>query len=376
MVPVTAQAVLANVAATVAHLGLGAGDSVVSWLPLNHDMGLIGTLLLPALTGLPLLLSTPQRFVRSPMTWLGDLSRQRATVTFAPNFAYALIARYGRIRKPSDDLDLSALRHCLNGSEPINAADFAAFGTFAAEHGMPIGALRPGYGMAEVGLVLTIVQPGQPMRTRTLEPNSLRLGATILDDPAGTNVLSCGAPLPGYAVTVRSETGDVLPNGAVGELSVRGPSLFPGYTGRPKAEHFWPDGAFRTGDLGFLDGGEVFVCGRLKDIIIVRGENLVPHELEARAALVKGVRPGNVAAIGVRGSDGAEGVVIVAETNRRAEARAELRAAIGREISSGFRLRPLDVVLLGAGELPKTTSGKLQRRLCRDNYLSGVWTSC
>ncbi|HEX3779445.1 MAG TPA: AMP-binding protein [Pseudonocardiaceae bacterium] len=373
IVAVTADAVFANVAATTRHLGVDQTDSVVSWLPLNHDMGLIGTLLLPALTGLALRLSAPEKFVRSPMTWLTDLSRQRATMTFAPNFAYSLITRYGRIRKPSSELDLSAMRHCLNGSEPINGQDFAAFGEFAAGHGMARTALRPGYGMAEVGLVLTTVLPGQPIRMLTLSANSLRAGARIEREQGGTTVISCGTPLPGYRVGIRSSAGEVLPDGQVGEICVSGPSLFAGYPGKPRAENFWPDGAYRSGDLGFLDDGEVFVCGRLKDVIIVRGENLVPHELEARAARVDGVRAGNVAAIGVRGSDGAEGVVIVAETARR-DRHPEVRALINREIVDAFRLRPMDVVLLGSGELPKTTSGKLQRQLCKENYLRGVWS--
>jgi fatty-acyl-CoA synthase len=373
IVEVATAAVFANVAATTEQLGVDGSDSVVSWLPLNHDMGLIGTLLLPALTGLPLRLSAPDRFVRSPMTWLDDLSRQRATMTFAPNFAYSLITKYSRIRKPGSDLDLSALRHCLNGSEPINGVDFAAFGAFAAEHGMAPAALRPGYGMAEVGLVLTTVLPGRSIRMRTLATNSLRAGAVVEPAADGTTVISCGSVLPGYSVTARSTAGEVLPDGTVGELCVAGPSLFAGYRDRSRADHFWQDGSYRSGDLGFIDAGEVFVCGRIKDVIIVRGENLVPHELEARAALVDGVRSGNVAAIGVPGSNGAEGVVIVAETNRR-DRHPEVKALISKEITDGFRLRPVDVVLLGAGELPKTTSGKLQRQLCKENYLRGAWS--
>jgi fatty-acyl-CoA synthase len=369
IVPVTASAVVANVSATAARLGLDHEDSVVSWLPLNHDMGLIGTFLMPALAGIPLQLSTPDTFVRSPLSWLSDLSRLRATLTFAPHFAYGLTTRLGRIRQPS--LDLSCVRHFINGSEPINAAEFASFGEFAQGQGMPATALRPGYGMAEVGLVLTLPEPSAPLRALAVDGRTLVAGSAVA--PGEAEILSCGRPLAGYDVTIRSDTGEILGDGMVGEVCATGPSLFAGYLGVDPATHFWPDGSYRTGDLGFLDGGEVFVCGRLKDVIIVRGENLVPQEIERRVAEIDGVRLGNVAAIGVQPSGGAEGVVVIAETTGRADP-AALKAEVAREVRSWFGLRPLDVVLLPQGKLPKTTSGKLQRQLCRQTYLDGVWS--
>lgn len=369
IVPVTADAVRANVAASAARFGLSGGDSVVSWLPLNHDMGLIGTLVLPALHGLALRLSTPDSFVRSPMSWLLELSDARATLTFAPHFAYGLIARYGRIRKPSKEIDLSALRHCVNGSEPINGAEFAAFADFAAEYGMARTALRPGYGMAELGLVFSLVPPGDPVTTVTADPNSLAAGATVRETADGSTVVGCGTPLDGYRVSVRSDTGAPLPDGTVGELCVHGPSLFPGYLGLPRDPHFWPDGFYRTGDLGFLHRGEVVVCGRIKDVIIIRGENLVPQDIEREVATVAGVRAGNVAAFGVD-----RGVVVVAETSRPARAHGELRSDIARRVRDSIDTRPADVVLLSAGQLPKTTSGKLQRQHCRSTYLAGGWS--
>ncbi len=369
IVPVTASAIVANVSAIAARLGLDHDDSVVSWLPLNHDMGLIGTFLMPALVGIPLQLSTPDTFVRSPLSWLTDLSRLRATLTFAPHFAYGLATRLGRIRQPS--LDLSAMRHFLNGSEPINAAEFASFGEFAQGQGMPATALCPGYGMAEVGLVLTLPEPTEPLRSLAVDGKTLVAGSAVV--PGEAEILSCGHPLAGYDVTIRSDAGEVLGEGVVGEICVTGPSLFAGYLGVDPASHFWPDGSYRTGDLGFLDAGEVFVCGRLKDVIIVRGENLVPQEIERRVAELDGIRLGNVAAIGIRPSGGAEGVVVIAETTGRADP-STLKAQVAHEVRSWFGLRPLDVVLLPQGKLPKTTSGKLQRQLCRQTYLDGVWS--
>ena len=374
IVAVTAAAIVANVSATAERFGLGHEDSVVSWLPLNHDMGLLGTFLLPALTGMPLQLSTPDTFVRSPLAWLSDLSELRATLTFAPHFAYGLVARYGRIRRPGGELDLSSVRHFVNGSEPINGAEFAAFGTFAESLGMASTALRPGYGMAEVGLVLTLPEPGEALRAVTVDSANLVAGGRISPCADGVSLVSCGRPLTGYEVTVRSSDGQILADGEVGELCVRGPSLFAGYLGADRAEHFWPDGSYRTGDLGFLDAGEVFVCGRLKDVIIVRGENLVPQEIERKVAEVDGVRMGNVAAIGVRAPGGAEGVVVIAETTGRQAEPGALKARVAREVRDWFGLRPLDVVLLPQGKLPKTTSGKLQRQLCRQTYLSGEWS--
>ncbi|MBV8932634.1 MAG: AMP-binding protein, partial [Kutzneria sp.] len=307
IVPVTADAVLANVAAIAARFGLTDADSVVSWLPLSHDMGLIGTFALPALLGLPLHLSSPDSFVRNPTGWLVDIARLRATLTFAPNFAYSLAARHAQLRSREEKLDLSTLRHCVNGSEPIHAREFATFGEFAARHGMPVTALRPGYGMAEVGLVLTAVEPGQPMRVLTVEANSLTDGSTVRVAGSGIDLVGCGKPLPGYRISVRSRDGEPLPERTVGEICAHGPSLFTGYLGQGGTESFWPDGFHRTGDLGFVCDGEVFVCGRIKDIIIVRGENLVPQEIEHQVATVDGVRRGNVAAFGIRGDDRAEG---------------------------------------------------------------------
>ena len=371
IVPVTASAIVANVSATVARLDLDQNDSVVSWLPLNHDMGLIGTFILPALAGLPLQLSTPDSFVRSPLSWLMDLDRLRATVTFAPHFAYGLALRLGRIRHPS--LDLSSVRHFLNGSEPINFDEFAAFGEFAQSHRMSATALRPGYGMAEVGLVLTLPEPGSPLRSLSVDGKSLVAGSKIVATSEGTSIVSCGRPLSGYDVTIRADDGSLLDDGMVGEICVTGPSLFPGYLGIDPAGHFWPDGSYRTGDLGFLSDSEVFVCGRLKDVIIVRGQNLVPQEIERRVADVDGIRLGNVAAIGVPSAAGSEGLVVVAETAPRVDL-ASLKADVARSVRDWFGLRPLDVVLLSPGTLPKTTSGKLQRQLCRQTYLRGEWS--
>lgn len=371
IVPVTGEAARSNVDATAQRLGLSTKDSVVSWLPLNHDMGLIGTLIMPALHGTALRLSTPDSFIRSPMGWLHELSEARASLTFAPNFAYALIARYGRIRRPSSELDLSALRHCVNGSEPINADDFAAFAEFASEYGMPATAPRPGYGMAELGLVFSMLEPGEQPTVLRCEPNSLTQGARVRESEGeASTVIGCGTPLPGYGFDIRTETGESLSDGTVGEICVRGPSLFPGYLGRSREGYFWPDGAYRTGDLGFRSGGEVFVCGRIKDVIIVRGQNLVPQDIEQSVSGVDGVRAGNVAAFGVT-KRGAESVVIVAESNKPT---AKLREVITERVRDRVNTRPADVVLLGSGQLPKTTSGKLQRQLCKHNYLTGVWS--
>lgn len=369
LVPVTAAMAVANVTATARRLELRSTDSVVSWLPLNHDMGLIGTLLLPALHGIALRLSNPDTFVRSPMNWLRELSDARATLTFAPHFAYALVARHGRRKPPAHDTDLSTLRHCLNGSEPIDGAEFAAFGEFAAEYGLTPGALRPGYGMAELGLVFSLSGPDEPMRTLTVELDGLATGARVQPATEGTTVVGCGRPLPGYALDIRDERGVTLPDGTTGEICVSGPSVFDGYPGTPHREQFHPDGAFRTGDLGFCHEGELFVCGRAKDVIIVRGENIPPQDIERTVAGLDKVRAGNVVAFGVR-QRGAEAVVVAAETSRPSD---ELRTEITDRVRHRTNIRPADVVLLGTGELPKTTSGKLQRQLSKQTYLDGAW---
>lgn len=370
IVPVSAAAALANVEATAARLAVTQQDRVVSWLPLNHDMGLIGTFVLPALYGCGLRLSTPERFVRSPMSWLADLSESRATMTFAPHFAYGLIARHGARRPPDPGTDLSELRHCLNGSEPIDAEEFAAFGEFAAAYGLDPEALRPGYGMAELGLVFSTTEPGTQFRTVTADPDSLVAGKAAHTTAHGSTVIGCGSPLPGYTASIRTSDGTAVPHGTVGEICVTGPSVFPGYRERERESYFHADGAYRTGDLGFVLDDEVFVCGRSKDVIIVRGQNYPPQDIERSVGEVDGVRAGNVAAFGIR-NRGAEAVVVVAET---AEPSEQLRTRIAERVRERVALRPAEVVLLGNGGLPKTTSGKLQRQLSKETYLEGAWS--
>ena len=369
--------------ATAAHLDADA-DVAVSWLPLYHDMGLIGLLTLMMTTGTDLVLAAPQDFLASPARWLEWISDHRGTVTAGPNFSYALAARALR-RHPG--LDLSSWRLGLNGAEPVDPAAVESFCEAGARHGLDPRMVFCAFGMAEATLAVTFPVPFTGMAVDVIDIRVLesdRYAAPVEPGSEGARRLArLGAPVPGLELRVVAPTGEDLGEREVGELQVRGSSVTTGYYRRPDATADAFDTAegdvasgrawLRTGDLAYTVDGELVVCGRIKDVIIVGGRNVFPEDVERAVGQVEGVRPGNVIAFGVGGDvgdarrGGRERIVVVAEA--RHDDHEALRSAVAERVLDAVGLPAGDVVLVSPGSLPKTSSGKLQRSLCRSRYL-------
>jgi fatty-acyl-CoA synthase len=351
-------------------------DVLVSWLPLYHDMGLVGFLMLPLTTGTPLVLGAPQDFLAAPLRWMEWISRYGGTATAGPNFAYVLATRALRT---ASDLDLSTLRIALNGAEPVDPDSVERFVAEAARHGMDPGAVFPAFGMAEVMIGGAFQEPGLGLRTDVVDRRVLeteRYAAPVGGDADGARRLAVlGRPLPGLEFRICDpETGELRREREVGELQIRGTSVTPGYYGNAEATAamFVDGGWLRTGDLAYLLDGELVVCGRIKDVIIVGGRNVFPEDVEKAVATVDGVRAGNVIAFGVEGRRGKEGLIVVAES-KDADVEA-CRRTVAERVREAVGLPAREVVLVAPGTLPKTSSGKLQRSLCKQRYLDEALT--
>ena len=345
-------------------------DVLVSWLPLYHDMGLVGLFSLSVTTGTPLVLGAPTDFMAGPGRWMEWMSRYGGTATAGPNFSYVLAAR---ALQRGDQLDLSRLRVALNGAEPVDPATVASFVEAGERHGLRPGAVFPAFGMAEVAIAGTFPEPMSGLRTDAVDRRVLeveRYAAPVEPTADGSRQLAIlGRPVEGLEIRVVDPvTGDLLQDREVGELEIRGSSVTPGYYKRPDANaELFHDGWLRTGDLAYLLDGEMVMCGRIKDMIIVGGRNVFPEDVERALATVDGVRAGNVIAFGVDGSQGREGLVVVAES--RSDDHAEVRRSVAQRVRDAIGLPAKEIVLVEPGSLPKTSSGKLQRSLCKVRYL-------
>jgi fatty-acyl-CoA synthase len=363
----------ANIDAMIEGSGITPDDTGVSWLPLYHDMGLIGLLTTPMATGFDLAIAAPQDFLAAPGDWMRWISEFRGTVTCGPNFAYVLAAR--ALRR-LDGIDLSSWRLALNGAEPIDPDAVEAFTAAGSAHGLPATSPFCVYGMAEATLGISFPVPGTGMQCDTVDRAGLeheRFARPATGDGA-RRLAVLGRTLRDIDLRVCDpDSGDPLPDRAVGEIELRGTSITPGYYRRPDVTDLTiRDGWLRTGDLGYLVDGEVVVCGRIKDVIIIGGRNVYPEEIERAAGTVTGVRAGNVIAFGVDGRRGKEGIVVVAE--HRGDDTGRLHDAVVDRVCDAVGVPPLDVVLVGPGTLPKTSSGKLQRSACKRQYHAGDLT--
>ena len=339
----------------------------VSWLPVYHDLGLIGQVLQAVWVGAPCVLMAPVAFLQNPSRWLRAVSRYRATTSGGPNFAYDLCVR----RVPPaeiEKLDLSCWQVAFNGAEPVREETLARFAEAFAPAGFRPGAHYPCYGLAEATLMVSGGRPGEE---------------TVVRELGERRLVGCGRVLLDLEVAiVDPDTGAPRPPGEVGEVWVAGGSVARGYWNRPE-ETVHAFGAMladgrgpwlRTGDLGALLGGELFVAGRLKDLIILRGRNHYPQDLEATAgkahpALADGT--GAAFAVDVTLEDTEERLVIVHEAERHADRLDEVTSAIRQAIAEEHEALAYEVVLVPPGGVPRTTSGKVQRRACRDLYLRG-----
>jgi fatty-acyl-CoA synthase len=344
-------------------------DVFVSWLPLYHDMGLIGVFTLPMTTGTDLVLAAPQDFLAAPVRWVQWLSDFGGTVTAGPNFSYALAARAMRRH---EGLDLSRWRLGLNGAEPVDPASVEAFVEAGTRHGLDPRMVFCAYGMAEATVAVTFPRPFTGMEVDTVDTRVLeteRYAAPAEPEADGARRLAkLGRPVPGLDLRVVDPTGAVMRDREVGEIQLRGTSLTTGYYKRPDATAESFDGEWlRTGDLGYTVDGQLVVCGRIKDVIIVGGRNVFPEDVERAVGTVEGIREGNVIAFGVEGRRGKEALVVVAES--KADDVDLTRKVISETVVDAVGLPAGEIVLVQPGTLPKTSSGKLQRSLCRDRYL-------
>ncbi len=348
-----------------------ANDVMVSWLPLFHDMGMVGFLTVPMALGLELVKVTPADFMSRPLLWAELISRHRGTVTAAPNFGYALLAR--RLAGSDERFDLSSLRFALNGAEPIEPAAVRAFTAAGARFGLSQRCMVCAYGMAEATVGVSFAPHGIGMQVDTVDADALE--ARRVAAPAGPSdrhvrvFPRLGPPLPGMEVQVVAEDGRELAERAVGRIRLRGESVTREYLtvegARPTQD---PDGWLDTGDEGYLAEGDVVICGRRKDVIIMGGRNVYPTDIERAAGLVDGVRPGNVVAVRIDAGARRESFAVAVESNRAGDAEAEriLRKEVTARVVDAIGLRPGAVVVLPPATLPKTPSGKLRRAAVRD----------
>lgn len=376
-----------NLLANVRAIGIGAefrtGDVACAWLPMYHDMGLIGHMVAAHVWGMPLVLLPPDIFIKRPKEWLKALHRYKGTCSASPNFGYSLC-----VKKLKDEdvskLDLSAWRVAFCGAEPIAAETVRGFTERFASAGFNPGTFFPVYGMAELSLAATFPPPGRPPIFDRVERESFERhgraaqAAGELPPEQVMTWVSVGRAVPDHEIRVvdRKDARTPLGERLEGEVQVRGPSLMQGYFENPVATaEAIQDGWLRTGDLGYIANGELYVTGRIKEIIIKSGKNLYPQDIERAVAAVAGVRHGCVAAFGVRNDQrGTEELVVVAEIRAEHEDethRERLSTEVKRAVFEATGASPDIVVLAEPGTVPKTSSGKIQRDLAKKRYIAG-----
>lgn len=365
-------------------------STVVSWLPIFHDMGLIGKMLHSFYAGATCVFMSPMSFLQQPARWLTAISQYKADISGGPNFSYALCEK----KIPGDllpSLDLSSWRVALNGAEPVQRHTMEAFSQRFADCGFQKKAFYPGFGMAEATLIISGGSPDDEPVCRWVNKKELRKDRVLSAppfDPSAQPLVGCGRSLLNETIViVDTKTSQPCPDDQIGEIWVAGRHIAQGYWDRPEATRdtfraYLSDGRgpfLRTGDLGFLKDGTLFITGRLKDVIILQGAKHYPQDIEASIqAMISAVRTEGIAAVGVN-SPGGEKVVVVAELQREALRKGNLKSvanSIRRVVSEDHGLALQDVVLIRPGTLPKTTSGKIQRRLCGDLYLSEGFQVC
>lgn len=394
---------LHNVAETEQLWPSGEDGVVVSWLPLFHDMGMLFGVILPICSGVTAYLMEPTAFVRRPLRWLEAISRYRGTHAAAPSFAYEhcvrAVEQAGGIETVvADGLDLSSWRAAVNGAEPVRWKTVQAFTDTLAPAGFAPQAMSPGYGLAENTLKATGSAPDREPSVLWVSSQALREGRVELRDPAdpaAQPLVGCGSPAGGTQVrAVDPGTARPCPPGVIGELWITGPCVAGGYYRRPAETRetfharlaapepatFEPGppsqaGYLRTGDLGFFHDEELYIAGRLKDVIIRNGRNYHPQDLEFSAERSDpGLRPNCAAAFSVDDGE-AERLVVVVEADGRVlrdPGEERLRDRISQAVQDAQRLWPDEIRIVRRGVLPRTSSGKVQRRACRDLYLSGA----
>ncbi|MGQ9475443.1 MAG: fatty acyl-AMP ligase [Actinomycetota bacterium] len=366
--------ILANAGAIAGKVNAGPWDTVVSWMPLYHDMGLIGFMITALGAGCSLVLMSPQRFVADPSLWLRACGEYRATITGGPNFAYALSTRVLRSGGLAGT-DLSSLRLALNGAEPIDPQVLDELVEAGADNRLRPEVPYPVYGLAEATLAVTFPEPGKIYRKDHVSRRGIEERGEAIpcvpDSGDARCLVALGRPLPGLEVRIIKEDGTPAGEREVGEVCVRGPSVMRGYWGDAAATaEALRGGWLHTGDLGYLARGELYLVGRIKDMVVIGGRNLFPEDVERCAERVEGMRKGNAVAFGVTTRRGRERLVLVGETRLSCpQAALETARAVSSLVREEIGVPVREVVLVPAGTLPKTSSGKKRRFLCRELYL-------
>ncbi len=359
--------------------GFNENDISLSWMPLTHDMGLIGFHLVMFANRVHMHLMPTELFVRRPLLWFAIASEQRATILCSPNFGYRHYLKVLGDRSPGN-LDLAAVRLVFNGAEPISVELCEEFTVRMAAVGLPLHAMYPVYGLAEASLAVSFPPPARAIRTARINRHRMGVGDTAeLVSEGGRDavaLVSVGAPIPGCELRIAGNEDAALPDGRIGHILIRGSNVTRGYFEEPElnAASFTSDGWLRTGDLGLLRDGELYITGRAKEIIFVNGQNYYPHDLEGIAQQAPGMEPGKVVVAGVR-SPGAETdqlTVFVLHRGDLAEFPA-LAAGITRLINEQAGLEVAQVVPVK--RIPKTTSGKIQRHLLEQQLLDGEFVA-
>lgn len=368
---------LANIRALGQAARVNASDIFVSWLPLYHDMGLIGAWFGSLYHGMPLVLMSPLAFLARPALWLQMISRHHGTISAAPNFAYELCVRH------VDDatlaaLDLSSWRLALNGAEPVSPVTLSAFGSRFSPCGLRPQALTPVYGLAESSVGLAFPPAGRGPRIDTVvRERFAREGKAVPAEMGGTDTLqipSCGRPLSGHQIRIVDAMGAELPEREIGRLQFRGPSATKGYYRNPEANaKLFHDGWLDSGDDAYMAEGEVYIAGRIKDLIKRGGRSLYPYDLEQAVGALPGVRKGCVAVFpSADPGTGTERLVIMAETRAADQAeRSALRHAINLRAIAVVGTPADEVILVPPHSVLKTSSGKIRRTACRQAYENG-----
>ena len=373
--------VMAQLQSYVDALRLGPGEVVVSWLPLYHDLGLIGKVLACLYTSATLVLLSPIDFLKDPMCWLRAISTYKGVHVAAPNFAYQLCVRKcSPERLKAEGIDLSSVENAGMGGEPVSFATVEQFREHFASVGFRPETLNPCYGLAENTLVASGHRRHEPLRTVTVSAAGLQTNELLepKDEADQCTLVGNGPPFPGMAIRIVDKAGATLPEDTIGEIWVQGPSLASGYIGNREATaatFVERDGSrwLRTGDLGFLSAGDLYICGRQKDRLIVRGRNFHPQDVEHEVGSVEGIRVGNAVAFSIdKGEGQGEVAIVVAELDPRVpRSHEKIRRDVTEAVAAALQLAVGEVILLPKGSVPKTSSGKLQRGLVKESYLRG-----
>jgi 1-acyl-sn-glycerol-3-phosphate acyltransferase len=369
---------LANIRAMGRSLEAGSSDVFVSWLPLYHDMGLIGAWLGCLYYGVPTVIMPPLAFLADPARWLRAIARHRATLSAAPNFAFELALKNMRDEDIAG-LDLSSLRMVVNGAEPVSPTTIARFAERFAPYGLRPEAIAPVYGLAECSVGLAFPPVGRLPVVDRIERTALtRDGVARPAAPAdatAVEVVACGRPLPRHEIRIVDEAGRELPERRQGRLQFKGPSATAGYFRNEQRTRALFDGEWlESGDLAYIAGGDVFITGRTKDMIKRAGRNVYPHELEEAVGAIAGVRRGCVAAFpSADARTGTEKLVVLAETRLEdPDELAALERCIAEASASLLDLQPDEIVLAPPHTVPKTSSGKIRRSAARSLYEAGA----